>query len=121
MKKHKSIKEIISQNIRFLRLRKGWSQAKIAKELNISITAVSKIETGLTDVNLSRLEEIAELFEITATQLATDQQAELPPPELGIAEIEQKLQQCQAEACGLRNRIIELYNQLYDLNLAFPE
>jgi transcriptional regulator with XRE-family HTH domain len=118
--KYKPINEMISQNIRFLRLKKEWSQAKMAKELNISITAVSKIETGLTDINLSRLEQIAELFDITVAQLASDLQAKLPPPEMGMPEIEQKLQLCQTEACGLRNRIIELYNQLYDLDLASP-
>ena len=59
----------IGKNIRLLRHTKGWSQEDIAKRLDISVPAFSKIETGMTNVNLSRIEQIAILFELSAVQL----------------------------------------------------
>jgi transcriptional regulator with XRE-family HTH domain len=59
----------LGQNIRKLRHQKEWSQEDIAKRLDISIPAFSKIETGVTDINLSRLEQIAAVFDISAVEL----------------------------------------------------
>jgi transcriptional regulator with XRE-family HTH domain len=42
----------VGNNIRTLRHQRGWSQEDIATRLGISIPAFSKIETGVTDVNL---------------------------------------------------------------------
>ena len=61
----------LGKKIRLLRHQKGWSQEDVSKRLDISIPAFSKIETGITDVNLSRLEQIATLFEMTVVQLLT--------------------------------------------------
>ena len=58
--------------IRLLRLQKDWSQKDVAKRLDISIPAFSKIETGITDINLSRLNQIAKLFDLTTAQLLAD-------------------------------------------------
>jgi len=61
----------LGKKIRLLRHQKGWSQEDVAKKLDISIPAFSKIETGITDINLSRLEQIAVLFDMTVVQLLT--------------------------------------------------
>jgi transcriptional regulator with XRE-family HTH domain len=61
----------LGKKIRLLRHQKGWSQEEVAKRLDISIPAFSKIETGITDINLSRLEQIAVLFEMSVVQLLT--------------------------------------------------
>jgi transcriptional regulator with XRE-family HTH domain len=42
----------LGKKIRLLRHQKGWSQEEVAKRLDISIPAFSKIETGITDINL---------------------------------------------------------------------
>jgi transcriptional regulator with XRE-family HTH domain len=63
------IMDNIGKNIRLLRHQRGWSQEHVAGCLGISIPAYSKIETGITDINLSRIEQIAELFELSAIQL----------------------------------------------------
>lgn len=59
----------VGKKIRLLRHQKGWSQQDVAKKLGISIPAFSKMETGITDLNLSRLIQIAKLFNFTAVQL----------------------------------------------------
>ena len=54
---------------RTLRHQRGWSQEDIANRLGISIPAFSKIETGVTDINLSRLEQIANIYDVNVVNL----------------------------------------------------
>jgi transcriptional regulator with XRE-family HTH domain len=54
----KKTNKSVGKNIRTLRHQRGWSQEDVANRLGISIPAFSKIETGVTDINLSRLEQI---------------------------------------------------------------
>jgi transcriptional regulator with XRE-family HTH domain len=59
----------INEKIRLLRQQKGWSQGDIASQLGITTAGYSKIETGVTDVNMSRVEQIAKLYEISVLEL----------------------------------------------------
>ena len=68
--------QTLGKKIRLLRHQKSWSQEDVAKQLGISIPAFSKIETGITDINLSRLEQISKLFEMTVVQLLNTHGAE---------------------------------------------
>jgi transcriptional regulator with XRE-family HTH domain len=104
---------MLGKKIKLLRHQKGWSQDFVAKKLNISIPAFSKIETGITDINLSRLEQIAKLFDLTVAQLLNlndEEQTSLSATEL--AEIQQKLVERETEIIKLQSKIIELFEQL---------
>lgn len=57
------------EKIRFLRQAKGWTQEEIADKLKMSPNGYGSIERGETDVNLSRLEQIADLFGIKLFEL----------------------------------------------------
>ena len=57
------------EKIRFLRQVKGWTQEEIADKLDMSPNGYGSIERGETDVNLSRLEQIAGLFGIKLSEL----------------------------------------------------
>lgn len=46
----------IGQNIRQERVKRNLSQENLAEMLKISLTAYSKIERGITDINFSRLD-----------------------------------------------------------------
>ena len=59
----------LANYIRCIRLQKGLSQENMAYDLNISITAYSKIERGLTNISFSRLEQIALCLGVTMTSL----------------------------------------------------
>ncbi len=59
----------VHENIRFMRLYKDWTQETMANKLGISTLAYAKIERGETDINLSRLQQIAEVMEIDLAQL----------------------------------------------------
>jgi len=102
----------VGKSIRILRHQHGWSQEDIANRLGISIPAFSKIETGVTDVNLSRLEQIANIYEVSVVQLlAVDtENAEAAPSHLNV--IQKKLSDREAEIASLQRKVIELYEEL---------
>lgn len=52
----------IHEKIRSIRKSKGWSQEKMAEKLELSVNGYANIERGETDVQVSRLEQIAETF-----------------------------------------------------------
>ena len=59
----------VHEKIRLVRQLKGWSQEDVANKLGMSPNGYGSIERGETDVNLSRLEQIAEMFGIKLSDL----------------------------------------------------
>jgi transcriptional regulator with XRE-family HTH domain len=59
----------VFDKIKLVRSLKGWTQEQMADKLEISTYAYAKIERGETDVNFSRLQQIAEVMEIDLLQL----------------------------------------------------
>ncbi|MFA6945648.1 MAG: helix-turn-helix transcriptional regulator [Pedobacter sp.] len=103
----------LGKKIRLLRHQKSWSQEDVARRLKISIPAFSKIETGITDVNISRLEEIARIFDMSLVQLLTFNDSE--EQEKYHAELEGislKLHDRETELIEMQKKIIELYEEL---------
>ena len=104
----------LGKKIRLLRHQKGWSQEDVAKRLDISIPAFSKIETGITDVNLSRLNQIAKLFNLSLVQLLSTSDANEEKEKFEeINDLNQKLQVREAEVIDLQKKVIDLYEQLH--------
>ncbi|MCJ8210932.1 helix-turn-helix domain-containing protein [Mucilaginibacter sp. RS28] len=103
----------VGKNIRTLRHRRGWSQEDVAKKLNISIPAFSKIETGVTDVNLSRLEQIANIYEVSVVQLLALDEAPAEPQLTALNNVQQKLNAREIEIATLQRKVIELYEELH--------
>ncbi|WP_395805992.1 helix-turn-helix domain-containing protein [Daejeonella sp.] len=103
----------LGKKIRLLRHQKSWSQEDVAKQLEISIPAFSKIETGITDINLSRLEQISKLFEMSVVQLLTfNDQEGLESYNTEVENLTQKLHDREVELIDLQKKIIELYEEL---------
>jgi len=59
----------VHEKIKFIRQLKGWSQEDMAQKLEMSVNGYGSIERGETNVNLSRLEQIAQLFGIELSEL----------------------------------------------------
>lgn len=57
------------EKIKLFRHLKGWSQEDVAEQLAMSVGGYGAIERGATDVQLSRLNQIAELFGIELAEL----------------------------------------------------
>lgn len=67
------VKNNIAYRIRKLRERKDYSQQNMADELGISHSAYSKIERGITDPSIGRMQQIAEILEVEVTYFFQDQ------------------------------------------------
>lgn len=63
------MKEKIAEQIRLNRLISGLSQQNIADELNITVSAYSNIERGVTDITVTRLYEISEILDVNPLNL----------------------------------------------------
>lgn len=61
----------LGNNIRLWRMLKGYKQNDLAAKLAITRPSLSNIETGRTDVPLSRLMEISNVLEIDVRLLLT--------------------------------------------------
>lgn len=103
----------LGKKIRLLRQQKGWTQQDVAKKLDVSIPAFSKMETGITDLNLSRLNQIAKLFNLTLLQLVSNSDTDdVKDYTNEISILNKKLQQKDDQIIQLRKKIIDLYEQI---------
>ena len=97
--------ETLGRKIKLLRHQNNWNQQEVAKQLGISIPAYSKIETGITDVNLSRLEQIAKLYNTSIAELFSANDSNK------INELQQKISEQQKDILELQKRLINLYDK----------
>ena len=54
----------LSEKIKELRKDRNWSQETVANKLNISLNSYGALERGEIDIKLSRIEELARIFDI---------------------------------------------------------
>ena len=54
----------LTEKIKEFRKKRDWSQEIVANKLNISLNSYGALERGETDINLSRVEELARIFEV---------------------------------------------------------
>jgi transcriptional regulator with XRE-family HTH domain len=103
----------LGRKIRLLRQRKGWNQEDAAKQLDISVPAYSKIEAGITDINLSRLQQIASLFDLSVIELLNlNELAQVSVSGTELVEVNKKLKDRETEIIDLQKKIIDLFEQL---------
>ena len=113
LKPNDNLMSIIGKNIRQLRQKNGWSQGEVAKRLKISIPAFSKIETGITDINISRLNQIATLFETSTLDIISSgnlKSEDSDCQETNLLRI--KVASQEEEIIKLQKRIIDLYEEI---------
>ncbi|WP_240186918.1 helix-turn-helix domain-containing protein [Pedobacter nanyangensis] len=104
----------VGNNIRALRLQKGKGQTEVAKALSISVAALSKIENGQTDINLSRLLQVAKYFGVSVVSLLSKDLANTAPQEVieEVTELKKLLAEKEAEVFKLQKKVIDLYDKL---------
>lgn len=59
----------IGHKLKALRLTHCISQKIVADQLGISVPAYSKIETGLTDISFSKVQQIADIYSVSIIDL----------------------------------------------------
>ena len=114
----KKTNKSIGKNIRTFRHQRGWSQEDVANRLGISIPAFSKIETGVTDINLSRLEQIANIYEVNVVQLFAPDVEETEPQLSNLTIAQKKILDREAEIANLQRKVILLYEELRNKSIA---
>ncbi|MES2278208.1 MAG: helix-turn-helix transcriptional regulator [Bacteroidota bacterium] len=102
----------VGKNIRAVRHQHNWSQEDVANKLGISIPAFSKIETGITDINLSRLQQIADIFEMSLVQLLAFEEIQDEYQSTHLTDAKKKLETCEGEIVELQRKVIGLYEEL---------
>ena len=100
----------IGDHIKQCRLSLGLSQADAAKKLDISTPAFCKIETGQTDLNISRLQQISKVFKVPVIQLLGLSVA--PDSSEELATLKKELLEKDVEINKLRKKVIDLYDKL---------
>jgi len=108
----KKANKSVGKNIRTIRHQRGWSQEDVANRLGISIPAFSKIETGVTDINLSRLEQIANIYEVNVVNLIALDADTSEPQGSNLSIAQKKIFDREAEIANLQRKVILLYEEL---------
>jgi transcriptional regulator with XRE-family HTH domain len=107
--------QIIGKKIKQLRQKRDWNQGDVAGKLNLSIPAMSKIETGVTDINIARLIQIARVFEISLMELLSiDNEYAFYVESQESSELKAKLIIRDQEIIQLQEKLIDLYELLKD-------
>jgi len=108
----------VGKNIRRLRQKKGWTLVQIADKVQVSVPAFSKIETGPTDINMSRLKQLADIFEVSILDILYDE-GENPQEELIEAAntLREQIQEKEATVNMLQKKLIDLYEEVSKKNV----
>ena len=103
----------VGKNIRRLRQKKGWTLVQIAEKVQVSVPAFSKIETGPTDINMSRLKQLAEIFGVSILDILYDE-GENPQDELmqEATLLKAKIQEKEETVSVLQRKLIDLYEEV---------
>jgi len=103
----------VGKNIRRLRQKKGWTLVQIAEKVQVSVPAFSKIETGPTDINMSRLKQLAEIFGVSILDILYDE-GENPQDELmnEASILKAKIQEKEETVSVLQRKLIDLYEEV---------
>lgn len=113
MANHSLLTEI-GANIKQLRLARAKGQTEVANALKISVAALSKIENGQTDINLSRLAQIAKYFGVSIISMVSKEVVTSASQDVieELAELKKQLVDKDAEVMKLQKKVIDLYDKL---------
>ena len=100
-----------TRTIKLLRVSKNLTQEQVAAALQISIPAYSKIETGITDINLSRLKQLAEFYGVTPQSLISGEAQ--TDAEVIIDALKSEVSEYKDALSALQTKVIDLYGQLH--------
>lgn len=106
------ISKKIGERIRWLRYKKNKSLKDVAALLDMSVPALSKIENGTTDMNLSRLMQIARIFKVSTTSIIDDDEPGEKSESTENMLLKEKLLRSEQEVMRLQRRLVELYEGL---------
>ena len=101
----------LGEKFRILRQKKGVNQKAMADLLEISIPAYSKLETSITDPNFSRINQIAEVHNLTLRDLLDVGEEDGNEQTQLIDQLKEKVSELESTIIKLQTKLIELYDQ----------
>lgn len=101
----------LGQKFKILRQKKGLNQQAMAELLDISIPAYSKLETGVTDPNFSRIFQVAKIHNLDIRQLLNVGEEEKSEQQLELEGLYKKIAELEASVIRLQGKLIDMYDK----------
>lgn len=106
------IRKIFGSNVRKYRIRKGFSQEKLAEFVDLGDKSISPIETGRSFIAIDKLEKLCEVLEVEPFQLfLTNETSGEIADDLRRERVLSRLNTCNAEEldllCDVLTKFIE--------------
>lgn len=101
----------LGEKFRILRQKKGVNQKAMADLLEISIPAYSKLETGITDPNFSRINQIAQVHELTLREFLDVGEEGASEQEHVVKQLKEKINLLESSVIRLQSKLIDLYDR----------
>lgn len=107
------LSDTLGERLRTLRKDKKWTQKHVAALMDMSVPAISKIESGDTDINYSRLQQIAQVYELSTVELLNSgERKNVTYSTTELQAVSKKLSEYDNVVILLQNKIIHLYEQM---------
>jgi len=100
------------QKLKHLRIERGWSQEDVAKKLGLTKVTYSYIERARVDIKLTRIEEIAALFDTTLSHLLSVEALNDIELAKAMANFTTKIAAAEKELENLQSKINALKQEL---------
>jgi transcriptional regulator with XRE-family HTH domain len=98
----------LGTQIRILRAAKGLTQSNVASEIKITASAFAKIERGESDISISRIEAIANVFDLSASELINQADLLYKPNATSFAKNFNELEYIKYEISKLNKKLESL-------------
>jgi transcriptional regulator with XRE-family HTH domain len=113
--RQKTMQNSFCKKLKDLRNERKWSQEYLAYRLGVSAPSISKIESGITNVTLSSIKQIAVIFELPMVELLRTER-DGPNNVLNdasqLVNLKERLCMRETEITILQRKVIELYEEL---------
>jgi transcriptional regulator with XRE-family HTH domain len=108
----------LQAKLRMLRYDRGYNQEDVARLLGVSVPAYSKMETGVTDLNYSRIVQLAGLYQLTPVQLLDPAHDPFQKDDaLLLKSLQEQLAEKEKQVSEMQSKVIALYEELGALNV----
>ena len=103
----------LTENIKYLRSLRGFTQADIAEKLNKTKGAISNWENGLNFPNPDEVEKLCKIFDVTPNQIfGWDAIPELEQYISAMTEKNERMEQLQSERKRIKEELRQIEEEL---------
>ena len=105
----------IGTRMKEIRIARKWAQSVVAHYLQISIPGYSRIENNITDCSVTRIQQIAEIFNVPIKMLI---EGDPDTKHVSVKTVlENKLDERNEYLADLKTQLIALYEELHQIEI----